>query len=293
VLRAIPLLDFRWMGAAALIVVLQIALVGLRWSKVLDALAARCERMTRAALIAVNAIATFFMQVLPNVASDGIRIWLLARLGSDWRNAVTSVVIDRSVGIALMIALTFGILLVPSALTALGGYRDVILLVYGVLLVAGILGLVLVPRIVPILQRWRYLREIGMFAAAARRVLIGPRSAAVLALGCLVHVLTIVVVWSLGRAQGLVLPVSDAAVLFTVMVGVSLVPISVGGWGLRELAVVSLLGEYGVAPERALLFSVCFGLVLLIGALPGAIVWLLYPLPQSKRSSGEDRWALE
>ena len=77
------------------------------------------------------------------------------------------------------------------------------------------------------------------------------------------HALTILIVWSLGRAQGLVLPVADAAVLFTVMVGVALVPISVGGWGLRELAVVSLLSDHGVAPERALLFSVCFGLVFL------------------------------
>ena len=84
----------------------------------------------------------------------------------------------------------------------------------------------------------------------------------ILALGCLIHALTIVVVWSVGRAQGLVLPVSDAAVLFTVMLGVALVPISISGWGLRELAVISLLGNHGIAPEQALLFSVCFGLVL-------------------------------
>jgi hypothetical protein len=72
------------------------------------------------------------------------------------------------------------------------------------------------------------------------------------------------------------LPVPDAAVLFAVVVGVSLVPISVGGWGLRELAVVSLLAGHGMPPERALLFSVCFGLVLAAGSLPGALVWLVY-----------------
>jgi glycosyltransferase 2 family protein len=58
-------------------------------------------------------------------------------------------------------------------------------------------------------------------------------------------------------------------------VGIVLVPISVGGWGLRELAVVSLLGAHGLAPEPALLFSVCFGLVCVLGALPGAVVWLV------------------
>jgi len=40
---------------------------------------------------------------------------------------------------------------------------------------------------------------------------------------------------------------------------------------------VSLLGAHGLAPERALIFSVCFGLVGVIAVLPGLIVWLLYP----------------
>jgi Lysylphosphatidylglycerol synthase TM region len=66
-------------------------------------------------------------------------------------------------------------------------------------------------------------------------------------------------------------------VLWTVMIGVVLIPISIGGWGLREVAVISVLATYGVAPERALLFSVCFGLALALGSLPGALAWLLYP----------------
>jgi hypothetical protein len=60
------------------------------------------------------------------------------------------------------------------------------------------------------------------------------------------------------------------------MIGVALIPISAGGWGLRELAVISLLSHHGVAPERALLFSVCFGLVFAIASLPGGLVWLFY-----------------
>jgi hypothetical protein len=107
----------------------------------------------------------------------------------------------------------------------------------------------------------------------------------ILSTGSLLHALTIIIVWSVGRAQGLALPLPDAAVLFTVMIGVVLVPISIGGWGLRELAVVSLLATHGVAPERALLFSVCFGLALAIGSLPGALAWLLYPFASARRSA--------
>src|SRR5215510_15983957 len=129
---------------------------------------------------------------------------------------------------------------------------------YGALILAGALGLLLAPKIVPPLARWRYSRWFATLAADLHRVVLGPKGPLLLSIGCLIHALTIVIVWSVGRAQGLALPLPDAAVLFTVMVGVVIVPISISGWGLRELAVVSLLGNYGVAPEKALLFSICF-----------------------------------
>ena len=60
--------------------------------------------------------------------------------------------------------------------------------------------------------------------------------------------------------------------------GVVLIPISIGGWGLREAAVVSLLSAHGVAREQTLLFSLFFGLVFVISAVPGGVC-LLYAMP--------------
>ena len=279
------MLDFRWAALAILIVILEIPLSGLRWYNIVESLGTRDKRMTRIAIIAATAVGVFFAQVLPSVAGDGVRAWLLVRLGSDWRNSVTSAVIDRGVGLGLLVAVGFIVLLLPSGLTALGGYRDVVLVVYGVLILAGVSGLLLVPTIVPPLARWRYSRWFAILAADVHRVLLGSKGPVILAIGCFIHALTIIVVWSVGRAQGLALPLADAAVLFTIMIGVVIIPISIGGWGLRELAVISLLAGYGVAPERALLFSVCFGLALAVGSLPGAVVWLLYPFTRPQRSA--------
>jgi glycosyltransferase 2 family protein len=284
VLSAIPLLDFRWAAFAILVAALEIPLSGLRWYNIVGSLAARDMRATRTAMIAATAVGVFFAQVLPSVAGDGVRAWLLVRLGSSWRNAVTSAVIDRGVGVGLMIALGFVVLLLPSGLTTLGGYRDVVLVVYGALILAGALGLLVAPKIVPPLTRWRYSRWFATLATDVHRVLFGSKGPVILSIGCLIHALTIGIVWLVGRAQGLALPLSDAAILFTVMIGVVLVPISIGGWGLRELAVVSLLATHGVAAERALLFSVCFGLALAIGSLPGALAWLLYPFAPARPS---------
>jgi len=284
-LSGIARLDVRWAAFATFIVMLQIPLVALRWRNVLRALAACDERMTRAAMIAITAIGLFFAQVLPSVASEGVRAWLLVRLGGTWRYSVTSLVIDRGVGVGLLITLGFAILLLPSGLTALGGYREAVLVVYGALLAAGLIGLLLAPRIVPYLARWRYFRWTAGLVGDAERVLLGPRCPVIVGLGCLIHALTIVVVWSVARAQGLALPLPDAAVLFTVMIGVMLVPISVSGWGLRELATILLLGNHGVAPETALLFSVCFGLVNAVGSLPGALAWLVYSASPARRAA--------
>jgi Lysylphosphatidylglycerol synthase TM region len=231
----------------------------------------------KSSIIAIAAIGMFFGQVLPNVVGEGVRAWLLVRRGSDWRAAVSSVLIDRGVGVGLIIVVGFFIVLLAPATADLSSYRNVLLVLYGGVLLAGVVGLALLPVLLPVLVRLRYVRWIAQFADDARRVLLGSKGPLILGFACAIHVLTMCVIWSLGRAQGLVLPVSDVALLFVVMTGVAIVPASINGWGLREIAVVGLLARYGVAPEQALVLSVCFGLTLAIGSLPGAIAWLLYP----------------
>jgi hypothetical protein len=167
------------------------------------------------------------------------------------------------------------------------GLGDEVLVLFATLLLAGIIGLLFIPKFGPAVARWRYSSWIAKFVVAARRVLLGPRSVVILGVGCFIHALAILAICSLGRAQGLSLRPLDLAVLFSVMVGLALVPITVSGWGLRELAIVVLLGNYGVAPERALMFSVSFGLALFVAALPGALAWLLYSVSPLRLASGQ------
>ena len=287
VLADLPLLEFRWIASAVVGMMLQIPLVGLRWRTIITAISALNVRTTRAAIITITAIAEFFAQVLPSVAGDGIRAWFLVRLGCAWHNAVISVLIDRAVGIGLLVSLGFFILLLDSDLSALGEYRRQVLEVYGALLLAGAVGLLLLRKIGALLGQWRYSRWMAALAPDVHRVLLGSKCLAILALGMLIHALTIAVVWSIGRSLGLMLTVADAAVLFTIMLGVAIVPITISGWGLRELAMVALLGHYGIAPEKALLFSVCFGIVSAVATLPGALAWLVYSVAQARAPSSE------
>ena len=52
------------------------------------------------------------------------------------------------------------------------------------------------------------------------------------------------------------------------------VPVSVGGWGLREATAVALLPRLGWSDEAAVALAASYGLSALLGALPGAFVWI-------------------
>jgi hypothetical protein len=75
---------------------------------------------------------------------------------------------------------------------------------------------------------------------------------------------------SLGIAVG---PVPMIAVI-SIMTLVVALPISVAGWGVREISLVALLGLLGVDREAALALSVELGLITTLLSLPGGVVWL-------------------
>lgn len=100
---AIPRLDFRWAAFAALVVMLQIPLLGVQWCNVVEALIVRNAQMNSVTMIVLTAIGVFFAQVLPSLAGEGVRAWFLVRLGCDRRNALTSVLIDRGIGLGLLV----------------------------------------------------------------------------------------------------------------------------------------------------------------------------------------------
>ena len=273
-------LDARWTAIATLLLMLEIPLVAVRWCKIVDVLGHDRDRVKRVPMIAITAIANFFAQLVPNIAADTIRAWMLAQHDYSWRRGLVSVMIDRGVGVGSLIAVGFVVMLFPSSLTALGGQRTLALEFFGTLLMATAGFVVLAPIFAPLLERWRYTAWAGKLAHLTHHVLLGDRAGiSILSIALGVHLMSISAIWLLAQASGLALPLVDAAVLFTVMVAIALIPVSIGGWGVRELAVTSLLGSHGVPFEQALFFSLSFGAIVLVAALPGAVIWAVYSPP--------------
>jgi uncharacterized membrane protein YbhN (UPF0104 family) len=281
-IRLISSMSVPWVMLATLAILVELPLAALRWGNIIDLLDSH-RHTPFGTITALTAIGLFFGQVLPFLAGDTIRFWLLTRLGYAWREALVSTLIDRGVGLLALVAISFFIVLCPSPLADESGYRGIAQQAFGIILAVGVGGLALARPISAIFVRWRFTRWLGQFGFMAYDVLLrSRRSPAIFGLAVSVHVLTVLSIWCLGRALHLALSLFDAGVLFTVMISVALLPISVGGWGLREMAVTSLLHSHGVPLEQALLLSVSFGVVLTIAFMPGATVWALYtPQPAS------------
>jgi uncharacterized membrane protein YbhN (UPF0104 family) len=60
---------------------------------------------------------------------------------------------------------------------------------------------------------------------------------------------------------------------------VSMAPISLAGWGVREGAMIVGLGLAGIVPADALAVSVAYGLLQLALGLLGGALWLLVAPP--------------
>jgi uncharacterized membrane protein YbhN (UPF0104 family) len=286
--HALPNFEFSWAVVAVLLLTLQIPFISLRWLEIVRALKIR-DRPTYLGMNAATAVGQFFGQILPLVAGDGLRMWCFTYLGGNWRDAAMSVTIDRCLGVGLLLVISFAILLLPSSLGQFEGHRGDVIATLGAALVVGVIVLVVGARLLPEFAERRHVKWVASFFTGAYRVVFGPESVTIVGIGCLVHLLTIASVWSLGHAQDMALSPADAAVLFAVMAGVMLVPFSVGGWGLRELAMVSLFGNYGLTPERALVFSTLFGLACTVASLPGAVVWFGLLLRRPEQSPGSAR----
>lgn len=55
----------------------------------------------------------------------------------------------------------------------------------------------------------------------------------------------------------------------------TIIPISLAGWGVRESAMVGILVLVGAAKSGVLAISILYGLILIISSLPGAYFWTM------------------
>ncbi len=224
-------------------------------------------------------IGGFFNQVLPSaVGGDAVRMYLAYRRGLTLGSAINSVMLERVAtlsGLLMVMAVILPVFLSRVGVEA-GGWAIPVVLVSLFAVVLLIVALSLLDRLPESFRRWRLVRGLALLAGDTRKVFRSPVAAAkAIAWSALGHVNLAFIVFILAVGLQLEVTLIDCLALFPPVLLLMAVPVSIAGWGVREGGMVVAFGFVGVPAEAALVLSLLFGLIVLIGSLPGAVLWLV------------------
>lgn len=232
---------------------------------------------------AINLAAFFYNLFLP-VGGVGVAALRLQRLSTESTGrltaAVTAIVCDRLTAVAGLGLVGLVCWTIDPHPKPPGG---LLVLLGGVATIAFLLAPRIVPRDVRRLARDLQVAGAGTWwaaglargAAALRSVArLSPSAlATILAISLLAQAPSILVFSVLGDGLGLAVPLLSMAWVRSVVVILSLLPISIGGVGVREGALVLTLGAFAVPAADALALSILvFATTILAPGLAGGLV---------------------
>jgi glycosyltransferase 2 family protein len=256
--------------AAAALIVLQINLGGARWGTVLSAISGGCPP-TRS-VIAVFYASTFF-NCLPvgTVGGDVARVWLARRFSISMRQVVLSILLDRLLVIGALIILA--VVTLPSVAHPLALKACFACIA---ILIGGIVGFMLLRPIERAANRWRDIWLISSVLWATEELRHTMRHVGLIAAGYALLAATsgAVATYWISLSLGMDIGLLPMIAIMSFVAFASALPISLAGWGVREVSLVSLLGLLGIDREAALVLSIEFGIINTLVSLPGGIIWL-------------------
>ena len=223
-------------------------------------------------------VGLWFNQVLPtSLGGDVIKIAILKRtIGLSI--AIRSTLLDRVSG--LMFLLLVVSLTLPFYFDIFS-HQPEISLALGVFSLASLVGIILFSWFSHNRQKSRTLHSIiqkliQFFADIARFRFRGVLWQQFWT-SAIVHFNGIIAYSLLGLAMGVDIDPLTLLLIVPLVFLIALLPISFAGWGLREAGAIWLFGMVGVTSEIALAMSIIFGLLLIVAALPGLLIFIYKP----------------
>ena len=262
-----------WIGLAIATTFLQIFIGVLRWREVSAACGAPLgiAQATR-----FNLIGTFFNQTLPSsIGGDAVRLWLVARGGAGWRAATYSIFVDRAIGLIALAIVVVASLPWSYQLIADPNGRSALLLIDFAALAGGLGFLILGHLQWPWLKRWWATHHLHACSVIANRIIFSrERGPKIAALSFLVHLLAVVVAWCVVRSIAAPAAFGQIFQLLPPVMLITMLPISIAGWGVREATMGLAFGYAGLMTSEGVNVSLLFGAVSFIVGAFGGLVWI-------------------
>lgn len=216
---------------------------------------------------------SFFNQGLPtSIGGDAIRVIDVSRNGHRKRDAFYGVAVDRGLGlVGLLIANLLANMLAPDLLP-----RNVFIIL-NVLVVLGIIGFVVAYYInrIKLLEQWVMTRVLVRISQKLEVVLADASSIfKQLGYSLLIHLMALLAIYFIGIGVGLQFDILTYMVLVPPVILLTIVPISLAGWGVREGGMVGLFTLLNADPILVVSMSIIYGFILIITSLPGLAVYL-------------------
>ena len=256
-----------WVLLAFTISVMQVAVLAWRWRFTAGCLGVDLSYTTawREYYLSI-----FLNQVLPGgVVGDVSRAWRQARVQTRLREpggpAVRAVIFERLSAQAVMT--TVGVVsLLALPVTVNRGSR---LVLFG----ASAVAVLIVIAMVVWIRRQSSVQSLAgqVLADLDSAHLSGAVFAAQLVSAAIVVGTYLATYVTAARAVGIDTQLSVLLPLVAPVLMTMLIPVTVAGWGLREGAAAVLWGAVGLTAADGVLVSVAYGLLVLIGTLPGAL----------------------
>lgn len=258
--------ELTWLAAAVLILSLQTTLSALRWKITAGHLGIKLSLTTA---LSEYYLAQLVNQVLPGgIIGDASRA-VRSRDEAGLLASGQAVIIERlsgQAGLVIVAVTTLGV--------AAGVPGGIDLPSWMLLSIAGFFGALTVSALTLIVLAKKtagaFSRGLNSFGFAFRNVLSTPSSiGAQIGLSIGTAICNVAgfafAAWAVGSSLNFL----TALVLVPIILLAMLLPLTVGGWGLREGAAVALFPIAGLAAVEGLAASVAFGLVSLAVSLPG------------------------
>lgn len=223
-------------------------------------------------------IGMFFGLAIPStLGADGARTLYLGRRAPGQTRALSSVVFDRWIGLVTLVAVAVVALLVgPSGDLPRSVVASIVAL--GLALVIGWWLAPRLARFLPEESKLRRLIEDDLTPYFGDR----PLLARALLLSFGVHGIQILTQKVLTGSLGLDVPLGFVAIYHPLVVLAAAVPITIGGFGLREAAYAYLLPQAGIAPDDAVALALLWWAIGAAGGLVGGVLYAASPAPKEE-----------
>jgi glycosyltransferase 2 family protein len=258
-------------------------LMAYRWRAIL---AARLLHFETRRLFGYYLIGIFFTSFVPGggVSGDVARLIFVDREVRDKAMVLSTLVYERLIGVftLLLIGLAATLMTRADRQTAPMIYASEAILAIAFIAIATLMSGYVSSKLARLIRAIGRRTRIVRLAEAAARTLESiselRRDGALLFRTSMISVL-IRLVWSLGCyvvawAMGLPIGLLTLFAFISLVDLVRLMPISVGGLGVREWAVIVLFGTLGITREQALTFSILAFAPVYLNAIVGGILYI-------------------